>query len=88
MNQSDAKEQVCAVIENSKYLWRTASGIAADTGLPLEIVMEVLEQADGFLEAHRKNPRGKALYTTREKYYADAPWTRRLLDAMTNTVGI
>jgi len=88
MCQSDAKEKVRAAIENSNYLWRTASGIASDSGLTLETVMEVLEQADGFLEAQRKNPRGKALYTTREKYYSDAPWTRRLLDAMTNTVGI
>jgi hypothetical protein len=88
MNESDAKEKIRTAINDSGYLWRTATGIAADTRLPLEKVMEVLEQADGFLEAERKNQRGKTLYTTEQKYWKKTPWTRLLLDAMTNTVGI
>lgn len=88
MNESDAKEKIYAAITNSEYLWRTATDIAADTAVPLEKVMEVLEQDDGFLEAERKNQRGKALYTTEQKYWKKTPWTRLLLDAMTNTVGI
>nr|WP_315248790.1 hypothetical protein [uncultured Duganella sp.] len=88
MNETDTKEKVHAAITNSEYIWRTATGIAAATGLSLEAVMDVLEQADGFLEADSRNSRGKALYTTIDKYHSETAWQRRLLDAMTNSVGI
>jgi hypothetical protein len=87
MNESDAKEKIYAAITNSEYLWRTPNGIAKDTGLSLETVLDTLEQQDGFLRSRKRNMQGRALYTTLDKYHSDSPWLRRLLDAMTNTVG-
>jgi hypothetical protein len=87
MNETDAKEKIHAAITNSEYLWRTPNGIAADTHLPLEKVLDVLEQEDGFLRSRKRNVQGRALYTTLDKYHTDSPWIRRLLDAMTNTIG-
>ncbi|MRW91688.1 hypothetical protein GJ699_16975 [Duganella sp. FT80W] len=88
MTESDTKEKIHTAITRSEHLWRTATGIARDTGLALETVIKTLETGDGFLQADHTNGRGQSLYTTREKYLSDTPWHRRLLDLIVNKVGV
>lgn len=88
MNESDVKEKIRAAIRESSDVWRTVRGISADTGIAEEAVLQILDTADGFLRAYRPNPTGERLYTTAEKYRTDAPWTQKLIDAVTNKVGV
>ncbi len=88
MDERDAKEKILTAIRESKYVWRTVKGISDDTGITPETIVHLLETADGFLRAYRPNPKGQTLYTTTEKYRRDAPWTQKLMDALTNKVGV
>ncbi|MTV38328.1 hypothetical protein [Duganella radicis] len=88
MDEREAKEKIRAAIRESKYVWRTVRGISADTGITEETVLQILETADGFLRAYRRNPLGQTLYSTTEKYRRDATWKQKILDAITNKVGV
>jgi hypothetical protein len=88
MDEREAKEKIRAAIRESKYVWRTVQGISADTGIPQETISQILETADGFLRAYRRNPEGLTLYSTAEKYRKDATWKQKILDAITNKVGV
>ena len=62
-----------AAIERSKYVWRTAEGIAKDTGIALTRVRECLEGAgDDVLESDETDPLGRALYTTQDHFLRGA----------------
>jgi hypothetical protein len=88
MDEKAAAEKVRAAITNSRYQWRTAQGIAADVGISAEAVSRIISNGNDFLQAYRPNARGETLYTTREKYLSDSTLAQRILDAMTNKVGI
>lgn len=88
MDEQDAKEKIRTAIRESQYVWRTVRGIAADTGIPEETVLQIIETADGFLRAYRRNRQGLTLYSTTEKYRKDATWKQKILDAITNKVGV
>ena len=88
MDERDAKEKIRTAIRESKYVWRTVRGISADTGITEATVLQILETADGFLRAYRRNPQGETLYSTAEKYRKDATWKQKILDAITNKVGV
>jgi hypothetical protein len=88
MNQADAKEKIRSAIRQSENVWRTATGLAKETGIPLETVLTLLETSGAFLRAYHTNHQGQSVFTTKEKYLADLPWTRRLLDLLANKVGV
>ncbi|SDG68751.1 MULTISPECIES: hypothetical protein [unclassified Duganella] len=88
MNQSDSKEKIRAAIRRSKEVWWTATDLAKETGIPLETTLSLLETSGTFLRAYHTNPLGQSVFTTREKYLADLPWPRRLLDLLANKVGV
>lgn len=88
MNETDAKEKIRSAIRHSKDVWRTATDLAKETGIPLETTLTLLETSDAFLRAYHTNPKGQSVFTTKEKYLADLPWPRRLLDLMANKVGV
>ena len=56
---------VLAAINRSRYVWRPAEAISHDTGIPIDRVLEVLDNADGVVSGPR-NQQGLWLYTTRE----------------------
>ncbi|MYM70727.1 hypothetical protein GTP55_03055 [Duganella sp. FT109W] len=88
MSESDAKEKIRTAIRQSSYVWRTATSLAKETGIPLETVLTLLETSGSFLRAYNTNASGQSLFTTREKYLADSTWNRRLLDLLANKVGV
>jgi hypothetical protein len=88
MDEHEAKEKIRTAIHESQYVWRTVKGISADTGITEERVLQILETADGFLRAYRRNPQGLTLFSTAEKYRKDATWKQKILDAITNKVGV
>lgn len=59
-----------AAIDRSRYTWRTAEGIAAETGIPVDRVRHILEtttEAD-VMEADQPNPQGHVLFSTRDHF--------------------
>jgi hypothetical protein len=62
-----------AAIEQSRFVWRTAEGIAKETGIELKRVRECLEDAgDDVLESEETDPSGRALYTTQDHFLRGA----------------
>ena len=88
MDEQDAKEKIRTAIRESKYVWRTPISLAKETNIPLETVLTMLETSDGFLRAYHTNAQGQSVFTTKEKYLSDSPWTRRLLDLLANKIGV
>ncbi|MGF6790159.1 hypothetical protein [Paraburkholderia sp. 35.1] len=79
--------KILAAIEESKYTWRTAEGISKEVNYPEQQVEEILNRSEQFIKAIRSNQHGQPLYSTREKYEADAGIRERLLSVITNKLG-
>lgn len=86
MNDREARELMIRAVNSSTYRWRTPRGIAKDTGLPPQQVLELLDRSDAFVRAKKGNARGEPLFTTTEKYKSETPLSRRLLNAITNKI--
>lgn len=59
-----------AAIDRSRFTWRTAEGIAKETGIPLARVRQILEttsEAD-VLESEESNSQGHVLFSTRDHF--------------------
>jgi hypothetical protein len=72
-------------IQRSTYTWRTASGIAGDAGLPVDVALDILNNSPGFVRSSVPNEKGEALFTTRERV-RDLDLTSRILSAAANTM--
>jgi hypothetical protein len=81
------RELVHRALENPKFEWRTASGIANETGLEPETVAGALSQLKSqVVKSSRFTTDGQALYTTRSRYREFASIWRQLLGAIKNRV--
>jgi hypothetical protein len=59
-----------AAIDRSRFTWRTAQGIAEETGILVDRVRHILEttsEAD-VIESDEQNPQGHVLFTTRDHF--------------------
>ena len=59
-----------AAIDRSRFTWRTAEGIAEETGIPIARVRQILEttsEAD-VMQSDEANPQGHELFTTRDHF--------------------
>ncbi len=59
-----------AAIDRSRFTWRTAEGIAQETGVALDRVRQILEttaEAD-VMQFDQLNPQGHVLFTTRDHF--------------------
>jgi hypothetical protein len=59
-----------AAIDRSRFTWRTAEGIAEETGITVDRVRQILEttsEADVF-QSDELNPQGHLLFTTRDHF--------------------
>ncbi|MEX3953928.1 hypothetical protein AB4Y40_40320 [Paraburkholderia sp. EG287B] len=81
------EQRILAAVNDSAYVWRTVEGLARDTGLSGDEVDEIINRSDKFIKARRSNQHGQSLYSTREKYEADAGIRERLLSVITNRLG-
>ena len=65
----DSKTQVIAALENRKWDWRTVEGIARDTELSEQQILEILEASPNeIIRSRIPDAQGRALYTTRRHY--------------------
>jgi hypothetical protein len=59
-----------AAIDRSRFTWRTAEGIAEETGIPVARVRQILDttsEAD-VMQSDKANPQGYELFTTRDHF--------------------
>jgi hypothetical protein len=84
MDRREAKERILKAMVESSYRWRTARGIAKDSGVPLPQVLEFLDRSDLILRARKPNRKGEPLFTTRERYRHEVGLGERILSAITN----
>ena len=88
MTDIDANDAVAKVLEalsNTSFKWRTLSGVAKETGLPLESVQAAMTQAaDQIVRSSVRSADGRDLFTTREKFKSQATIPERLLGAIRN----
>jgi len=87
MNNKEARDKMIDAIIHSPYKWRTAKGIAKDSGVSVTQVLDIFEKTDAFLRAKKPNARGELLYTTKERYKSETSLGKRLIDVLTNTLG-
>ena len=84
MSQTEVDRLLAAEIlkslTSSQYDWRTADGVAADTGLDVVTVVRELETSPAVVRADRPNSRGKALYRLKPK----ESLVRRFIGALAN----
>jgi len=81
------KKDVIAALENDKYDWRTAQGVAHDTGLPVDHVHQILAAlSDDVIRSSALDARGRPLYTTRKHYKKKQNFANRLLSALSDQI--
>ncbi|MDO8680676.1 MAG: hypothetical protein Q7R30_19335 [Acidobacteriota bacterium] len=59
-----------AAIDRSRFTWRTAEGIAEETGIPIDhvrVILETTSEAD-VMQSDEANPQGHELFTTRDHF--------------------
>lgn len=59
-----------AAIDRSRFTWRTAEGIAEETGIPIDrvrVILETTSEAD-VMQSDEANPHGHELFTTRDHF--------------------
>ena len=77
--------KVVAALENPKYKWRTIRGIAKETGLAADAVVDVLTgAADNVVRSSVPSKDGDALFTTRARFRQSASVAQKLRGAFTN----
>ncbi len=86
MKKKETKNLILGAFEGSEYKWRTARGIAKESGLSIQEVNKFLENSPAILRSKKPNKQGKPLFTTRDRYRKSTPLTRRLLAALKNEV--
>lgn len=75
--------EVIKALENPKYEWRTNSGIAKDTGLDPEVVLQAIsELADQVVRSSILSTDGRELFTTRSHFRKKSSFPERFLVAM------
>ncbi len=78
---------VLRLLEDDRYPFRTAEGIAKTLGAEAIDVRKILQsQADDVVRLSRRATDGRELYTTRKRYYQNASLADRLRCALMNRV--
>jgi hypothetical protein len=81
----DVLKKVIAALENPKYKWRTIGGIAKETRLTADAVVNVLTSAaETIVRSSVPSKDGDALFTTRARFRQSASVAERLRGAFTN----
>lgn len=79
---------VMAALNETKYKWRTISGISKETGIPPEKVKEILSKnSEVVIQSSALSPRGEALFTTRERHQKETSTWSRIGLAIRNRAG-
>lgn len=66
---SNAKDKLIRALEDPKWDWRTAEGLAKDTGFsPEQVAYLVKSDPDTFIRSRVPDKDGRPLYSTRDHY--------------------
>lgn len=65
--KKDVKQKILEVLRSSTRRWRTASGIAKDTGVALDEVIAILDGAREVARSRKAGSHGQALFALRDK---------------------
>lgn len=83
----DVRSIVLDAFEQSQSMWRTAEGIAVETGLPIAAVSLALKSlSDSLICSELPDDKGRTRYTTLGNYRAHAGILRRVLSALSDQV--
>lgn len=78
---------VIRALEDPNYEWRTAEGVAEQTGLPLASVRQILGELNGeIIRSSIPDESGRNLYTTRRHYRETQGLGTRILNALSDKV--
>lgn len=88
MNKTDEHLRlVFQALDNTNYDWRTVAGIAKETGLDESEVSGLLtEHSDQIVRSSVPDVKGKALYTTRDRYYQARRIPHRILSIFADRI--
>ena len=76
---------VLAALAKPEFKWRTIGGIAKETGLSRDVVLQVINVvADKIIKSSVPSSDGQELYTTREHFREKGSVGERLLGAIKN----
>jgi len=79
--QKDQLDRVQEALNDERFKWRTADGVAKQVGLQKCEVMEAfsdLAQEGVVIRSSVASPKGDELYSTRERFKQFAPVTEKL----------
>ena len=83
--KADVVAAVLNALAKPQFKWRTIAGVAKETGLANELVMQALGEAtDRIVRSSVPSSDGQDLYTTREHFRNKASFGERLLGAIKN----
>ena len=78
-------EKVKQALDQSEFRFRTVNGIAKESGLTYDEVLDILHDESADIDVvliSRRNQKGEALYTTRIRYKKEASWREKLCCAV------
>jgi len=80
-------DKITIALESPRYKWRTLNGIAKESGLPINVVVNVLTtNTDTFLRSSTPAKSGEPLFTTRKHYLETASSGEKILGALKNRI--
>ncbi|MEW5715482.1 hypothetical protein AB1462_24395 [Pseudomonas sp. SB113] len=85
---NDETKAVISALSETKYKWRTVSGISKETGLPADKIMDIIiSNTDLIIQSSALSPEGEALFTSREKHQKETSAWSRIGLAIRNRAG-
>lgn len=83
---NDDSAVVIKALNNPDFEWRTVDGIVRETGLTSETVQQILDDTAGqVVRSAQSDDKGRALYTTRDRYYRNLG-LGRVLSVLTDRI--
>lgn len=80
-------EKILAALNDTKYKYRTITGISKSTGLNREIIkQEISKHGEDIVVLSRRNQQRERLYTTREHYQNTASLKEKIIGAFINGI--
>lgn len=88
MNKDEIREKTIRSIEDSKYKWRTISGISGETNIPRDKIYSFLISSNEIVKARNVNQQGHELFTTRKKQKKNSSVGQLILSRLLNKASL
>ena len=81
--QRDIVVEILNALEDQRYQWRTAEGIAGSTGIDQKQIEQELDRmGDRVIRSSQRDSKGRELFATPQHYRRTHPFLHRLRDAV------